>query len=66
MASFNLLGKKFTIDNDTVKYLAIAMLIFYLLRIVKFFVEKMSSGPRQVDAKVESPSESKKSDKKVE
>lgn len=67
MASFNLLGKKFTIDNDTVKYLAFAMLVFYLLRIIKFFVEKMSSGPRKVEKQAENTAASASdSDKKLD
>ena len=43
MVSFNLLGKKWTFDQDSVKYLAIGLGIFYVLRIIKYFVSDRKS-----------------------
>ena len=43
MVSFNLLGKKWTFDQDTLKYLAVGLVVFYVLRMVRYFAGKLKS-----------------------
>ncbi len=65
MTSFNLFGQKISINNDTVKYMAVAMLVFYFLRIVKYFVEKREAVKADNAATESNVTADKKSDQDV-
>ena len=41
MVKIELFGKKWKFDNETVKYVGCGLALFYLLRIVKFCVQKL-------------------------
>ena len=40
MVSINLFGKKWEFDNDTIKYIGFGLAAFYVLRIIKFVIQR--------------------------
>ena len=44
MVAINLFGKKWDFDNNTVKYIGCGLAVFYVIRIVKFLVQRTLSG----------------------
>ena len=44
MVAINLFGKKWDFDNNTVKYIGCGLAVFYVIRIVKFLVQRTLNG----------------------
>ena len=44
MVSINLFGKKWDFDNDTMKYIGCGLAVFYVLRIIKFVIQRTMTG----------------------